>query len=390
MTAIKSVRTKLYQWTGPTVPPQPHFCTNASDALFERGDAMGSFRFHQWLVCEVEAESGEIGLGNAALCPPLVKEAIDRYYAPLLIGEDPFDYAYLWEKMYRRTLAWGRKGVGMTAISAVDIAIWDLMGKLAGKPVFKLLGGRTKETPFPAYYSKLYADDIERHAGRGASLWLDQGFSRCSRSRFGYGPKDGHRGHPGEPQAGRGRGARGHRASDCDLMLEAYMGWNLDYAKRIIPKLESRSSRAGWKSPCSPTIFIGYAELNAGPDPDLGRRARVLAVSASGSCWMQKPCQRDPVRHQPGRRHHGGAEDQRAGRSLSGAGRASRRPDAQLSPDHGELQLSDERNGSRSSTSRSATSSSTTSSPATRRLSMRGISCSWTTPAAGAGHLTLT
>ena len=52
---------------------------------------------------------------------------------PLVIGEDPFDYAYISEKMYQRTHAWGRKGVGMTAISAIDIAIRDLMGK----PVFK-------------------------------------------------------------------------------------------------------------------------------------------------------------------------------------------------------------------------------------------------------------
>jgi L-rhamnonate dehydratase len=49
--------------------------------------------------------------------------------------------------MYRRTMAWGRKGVGMTAISAVEIAIWDLMGKLAGKPMFKLLG-RTEVVRF--------------------------------------------------------------------------------------------------------------------------------------------------------------------------------------------------------------------------------------------------
>lgn len=143
------------------MPPQVHFCTNASDLLYERGDNMGSFRFHQWLVCEVETDDGTVGLGNTALCPPLLKEAIDRYYAPLITGEDPFDYVYLWEKMYRRTLAWGRKGVGMTAISAVDIAIWDLMGKLAGKPVFKLLGGRTKES-IPCYASKLYADDLDK------------------------------------------------------------------------------------------------------------------------------------------------------------------------------------------------------------------------------------
>ena len=125
-----------------------------------RGDAMQSFRFHQWLTCEVETTDGTIGIGNAALAPSLVKKAIDEYYAPMVIGEDPFDYAWIWEKMYRRTHAWGRKGVGMTAISAIDIAIWDLMGKIVDKPVFKLLGGRTKEK-IPCYYSKLYAGPVD-------------------------------------------------------------------------------------------------------------------------------------------------------------------------------------------------------------------------------------
>ena len=145
MTKIKSVRARVWSWKGPTVPPIGNFCTNASDALWDKGDAMASFRFHQWLTCEVETEDGTIGIGNAALAPTVVKKAIDDWFAPMVIGEDPFDYAYLWEKMYRRTHTWGRKGIGMTAISAIDIAIWDLMGKLTKKPVFKLLGGRTKE-----------------------------------------------------------------------------------------------------------------------------------------------------------------------------------------------------------------------------------------------------
>jgi len=132
MTKIKSVRTRVWNWTGPTVPPSGNFCTNASDALWMRGDAMSSFRFHQWLTCEVETEDGTVGIGNAALAPTVVKKAIDDWYAPMVIGEDPFDYAYIWEKMYRRSHAWGRKGIGMTAISAIDIAIWDLMGKLVG------------------------------------------------------------------------------------------------------------------------------------------------------------------------------------------------------------------------------------------------------------------
>ena len=268
MTRISAVRAKLYEWTGPTVPPQQNFCTNASDALPSLGqsrrDAMASFRFHQWLVVEVETDDGTIGLGNAALCPPLVKQAVDQYYAPLVIGHDPFDYAYLWEKMYRITHAWGRKGVGMTAISAIDIAIWDLMGKLAGKPVFKLLGGRTKDR-IPCYYSKLYADDVDKMQAE-AQAWVDRGFSMF-KMRFGWGPKDGTAGVRANLK--RVAAVREVIGDDADLMVEAYMGWNLDYAKRIIPKLEPYQPR--WlEEPVIADDVLGYAELNAGPIPISG------------------------------------------------------------------------------------------------------------------------
>ncbi|SMP34455.1 L-rhamnonate dehydratase [Shimia sagamensis] len=264
MTKIKSVRTRVWNWKGKTVPPQGNFCTNASDALYDRGDAMGSFRFHQWLTCEVETECGMIGIGNAALAPSLVKLAIDEHYAPMVIGEDPFDYAYLWEKMYRRTHAWGRKGVGMTAISAVDIAIWDLMGKLTNKPVFKLLGGRTKEK-IPVYYSKLYADNVEAMQAEAEEAMKHgyQGF----KTRFGYGPKDGMKGM--RENLKRVEAVREVIGYDTDLMLECYMGWNLDYTKRMLPKLEKFEPR--WlEEPVIADDIHGYAELNKGPIPISG------------------------------------------------------------------------------------------------------------------------
>ena len=264
MTKIKSIRTRVWNWKGPTVPPTGNFCTNASDALYETGDAMSSFRFHQWLTCEVEAEDGTIGIGNAALAPTVVKKAIDDWYAPLVIGHDPFDYAYLWEKMYRRTHAWGRKGIGMTAISAIDIGIWDLMGKLTGKPVFKLLGGRTKEK-IPVYYSKLYAGPIEvmQKEAEEAMKHGYQGF----KSRFGYGPKDGMAGM--RENLKRVEAVREVIGYDRDLMLEAYMGWNLDYTKRMIPKLEKFEPR--WlEEPVIADDVAGYVELNKGPIPISG------------------------------------------------------------------------------------------------------------------------
>ena len=56
MTKIKDIKTSIYKWTGEIVPPAQNFCTNPTDALRESGDKMKSFRFHQWMVCEVIAD----------------------------------------------------------------------------------------------------------------------------------------------------------------------------------------------------------------------------------------------------------------------------------------------------------------------------------------------
>lgn len=253
---IKNIRTRVLRWNGKTVAPQANFCTNASDALYERGDSMGSFRFHEWLICEVETDNGIVGIGNAALAPTITKQIIDTYLAPLVIGEDPFDNEYLWQKMYRRTHAWGRKGVGMVAISAIDIAIWDIMGKATGKPVFKLLGGRTKEQ-IPVYASKLYGQSIDALA-QEAQSYVDQGFDMV-KMRFGWGPKEGPAGM--RKNLDLVKTVREVIGPDRDLMLECYMGWNLEYTKRMLPKLAEFEPR--WlEEPVIADDLAGYAELN--------------------------------------------------------------------------------------------------------------------------------
>ncbi|GLQ74942.1 L-rhamnonate dehydratase [Vibrio penaeicida] len=253
---ITKVQARVFEWNGHTVEPQNNFCSNAMGELWDRGDSMGTFRFHGWTVVEVFTDDGLVGIGNVALAPRIAKQIIDQYLAPIVIGQDPFDYEYLWQRMYRSTLAWGRKGIGMAAISAIDIALWDLMGKATNKPVFKLLGGRTKET-IPCYASKLYRTDLDEMQ-REAQSYLDQGFS-AMKMRFGYGPKDG-------PQGVRKNldsvaAIREVIGEDIDLMLECYMGWNLEYAKRILPKLEQYQPR--WlEEPVIADDIDGYAELN--------------------------------------------------------------------------------------------------------------------------------
>lgn len=254
---IKRVRTRVVEWKQETAPPQPHFCTNPVDLLSLPTDAMGSFRFHSWLIVEIESDSGEVGIGNAALSPRVTKQVIDLYLKSVLIGQNPFDYEFLWQHMYRRTIAFGRKGIGMVAISAVDIALWDLMGHILKQPVFRLLGGKTK-LKIPVYASRLYSQPLEDLA-REAAQYKSEGF-RAMKLRFGWGPVDGAEGM--QRNVGLVRVARETVGDGIDLMGDAYMGWTLDYARRMLPLIEQYHLR--WvEEPVLPDDIGGYAALKA-------------------------------------------------------------------------------------------------------------------------------
>ena len=150
---IRHVRARLYQWHGPVITQNTIFATPLSPLHFQQ-DSQAAFRFFSWLVVEVETDAGLIGIGNAGLSPDVTKTIIDSKLAPLLIGENPLNTEYLFEKMYRSSVAYGRKGAVIAAISALDIALWDIKGKVFGQPVFIPLGGRTKP-PIETYDSRL-------------------------------------------------------------------------------------------------------------------------------------------------------------------------------------------------------------------------------------------
>jgi L-alanine-DL-glutamate epimerase-like enolase superfamily enzyme len=254
---ITDIRTRVVEWHGPTVPPQPHFCTNPMDLLAIESDAMAGFRFHGWLVVEVMTDAGHVGIGNAALAPRLTKQAIDLYLKPLVVGADPFDVEFLWQHMYRKTMAFGRKGIGMTAISAVDIALWDILGKATRQPVFRLLGGRTKRA-IPVYASRLYSQPLDELAAE-ARKYVADGY-RAMKLRFGWGPVDGAAGM--QKNIDLVRTVREVVGDGVDIMADAYMGWNLDYARRMVPLLERFNLR--WlEEPVIPDDLQGYVTLKA-------------------------------------------------------------------------------------------------------------------------------
>jgi len=220
-------------------------------------DPMGSFRFHSWLIVEVKTDAGFVGIGEAALSPRVTQQVIDLYLKPILIGSNPFDTEYLWQYMYRKTMAFGRKGIVMIAISAVDIAIWDLIGKAVRQPLFRLLGGKTKPK-IPVYASRLYGQPLDQLA-REAQTYKDQGF-RAMKLRFGWGPIDGATGMWRNVELVRT--VREVIGEEIDLMADAYMGWTLDYAQRMILLLEKYNLR--WiEEPVIPDDLVGYAALKA-------------------------------------------------------------------------------------------------------------------------------
>jgi L-alanine-DL-glutamate epimerase-like enolase superfamily enzyme len=254
---IKEIRTRVFRWRGKTVPLPPHFCTNPMDLLQLPQASMGTFTFHGWLVVEIFSDDGLVGIGNAALAPEVTEQMIDLYLKPLLIGQDPWNIEFLWQHMYRKTMAFGRKGIGMGAISAVDIALWDLLGKSAKQPVYRLLGGRTKPR-VPVYASRLYATELGALAAE-ATRYKNEGY-KAMKLRFGWGPVDGAAGMQRNLELVRT--VREAVGNDIDVMADAYMGWTLDYAKRMLPLLEPFQLR--WlEEPVIPDDIQGYAELKS-------------------------------------------------------------------------------------------------------------------------------
>ena len=114
---------------------------------------------------------GEIG--ESAYLPRAVEKMIEIRFKPMLLGEDPFNIEKIWRKMYIQSAHYGRRGVIPTIISGIDIALYDIMGKILERPVYDLIGGKYR-TKFKAYASggmaksiDDLADEAMEYIGRG-------------------------------------------------------------------------------------------------------------------------------------------------------------------------------------------------------------------------------
>ena len=142
-------------------------------------------------IVRVRTDTGIEGIGEADASPEVIKAIIDAPFShnvacglrEILIGEDPLETERLWQKMYRRTMYFGRTSVGIAAMSAIDMALWDIKGKHFKEPIHRLLGGR-QHSKIKAYASILFGRDGRETADIGRR-WREAGYQAV---KFGWEP----------------------------------------------------------------------------------------------------------------------------------------------------------------------------------------------------------
>ncbi len=197
---------------------------------------------------EVQYEADHIRIRTAAglegLYGPIEREAATIVLEDLqhfLIGKDALAGEILWDQMYRSNRQ-SRAGIFMMAISAVDNALWDLRGKFYGVPVWRLLGGRSREKV--EMYASALGFSLELDAVRKRATELkNQGF-HYQKWFIGYGPGSGPEGMRKNIELVKT--LRETLGDDYEIMFDAYSGWDQDYALEWARRVNS-TGHIGWK-----------------------------------------------------------------------------------------------------------------------------------------------
>ena len=157
--------------------------------------SQGWVRQRSATLVEVTTDEGITGWGEAfaqGLEPPeIAAAAIEHALKPLLIGADPLATEVLWHRMYHATRDYGRKGSVVAAISAVDIALWDIAGRARGEPIHKLLGGafRNRVEPYATGFYRIKGQGEAARLAEEAVRHHEAGF-RFMKVKLGYGVDD--------------------------------------------------------------------------------------------------------------------------------------------------------------------------------------------------------
>ncbi len=216
------------------------------------------------LIVRVHTDAGVSGLGEVDSNPMAAKGAIEGPFShsvasglrELVIGEDPFETEKIWHKMYTGNIYGGRRGVGLHAMSGIDLALWDIKGKALGLPVWKLLGGGFHKK-LRCYASSLWGPTPEA-TGELAQRYVDRGFSAV---KFGWDPM----GRDEATDIALVREARKGLGEGPDLLVDAGLVWDAKTAIRRVRRFEEH--RIFWlEEPLMPDDYDGYRRLSEAVD----------------------------------------------------------------------------------------------------------------------------
>ncbi len=228
------------------------------------------------VLVRIRTDNGLEGIGEADSSPEVVKAVIDAPFShniacglrELLLGENPLETERLWWKMYRGSMYFGRTSVTISAMAAVDMALWDLKGKHFGEPIHRLLGGKHHDS-IRAYASILFGRDGSETAEIGRR-WIDAGYTAV---KFGWEPM----GQCEKLDSELVRGAR-EGVGDHTLLIDAGCVWDTRTALRRAQSFSDYGIE--WlEEPLREDNIDGYAWLRD--------RSPVPIASGEGECGRE-------------------------------------------------------------------------------------------------------
>ena len=229
------------------------------------------------VLLRIRTDSDLEGIGEADSSPEVVKAIVDAPFShniacglrELLVGENPLDTDRLWQKMYRRTIYFGRTAVGITAMAAVDMALWDLKGKHFGEPIWRLLGGRHHDR-LRAYASILFGRDGSETRDI-ARKWAAAGYTAV---KFGWEPM----GTSESLDRELVKGARAGLGDEAALLIDAGCVWDARTALRRATAFAEQ--RIEWlEEPLRQADIDGYVWLRD--------RSPVPIAAGEGECGRE-------------------------------------------------------------------------------------------------------
>ena len=234
-------------------------------------DLEKEFFFSQWeysnrkiCILKIICDNGIVGWGEAYGPATVVKESVN-YIKQNIIGMNPLDSDVIWSTLFRRVHDYGRSGVFVSAISAIDIALWDIKGKYHKLPVSTLLGGSYREKIRP-YATGLYFSDSETLTDdlcNEAMEYVNEGF-KSIKMKVGLNIKS---------DVNNVKAVRNTIGPDIELMIDSNHAYSYDEALKLSKKLEDQDIK-WFEEPLSPEFYDQYSDF----------KSKSLIPVAAGEC----------------------------------------------------------------------------------------------------------